>query len=152
MSAATPSARAAQLALRLELQALAVDFWHEVDAHGGRDAARFYLEDALFATSIREYRGRAAIHDFYDRREQRGPRVSLHVVQNFRIEILAPDRVRCEYVMSLFAGDGEPVLPSRPAIMVAIAQEEVQQQPDGQWLYAMRRLKPLFRDETPTTG
>lgn len=152
MNAIHDMSRGELLALRFELQALAIDFWHEVDAHGGRDAARYYLEDALFATSLREYRGRAAIHDFYNRREQRGPRVSLHVVQNFRIEPAAADHVRCEYVMSLFAADGAPVLPSRPAIMVAIAQEEVRRQPDGQWLYASRRLKPLFRDETPTTG
>jgi hypothetical protein len=140
------------LALRHELEALAIDFWHEVDANGGRDAARYYAEDAVFATSIREYRGRDAVHAFYNRREQRGARLSLHVVQNFRIVPLADDRVRCEYIMSLFAADGAPVLPSRPAIMIAIAEEVVRRQPDGSWLYESRRLKPLFRDETPTTG
>ena len=142
-----------QLLLRQQLEYLAVDFWHEVDANDGRDAARYYIEDAVFATSIREYRGRQAIHDFYTRREQRGARLSLHLVQNFRIdEVLSPTRVRCEYVMSLFAADGEPVLPSRPAIMVALAEEVVVRQGDGTWLYESRRLKPLFRDETPTTG
>lgn len=141
-----------QLALRFELEALAIDFWHEVDAHGGREADRYYTDDAVFATSIREYRGRQAIHDFYHRREQRGARVSLHVVQNFRIAPEAPDQVRCEYIMSLFAADGEPVLPSRPAIMIAMAQELAQRQADGRWLYSSRRLVPLFRDETPTTG
>lgn len=141
-----------RLALRQELEALAVDFWHEVDNNEGKHAARYYVEDAVFATSIREYRGRQAIHDFYTRREQRGPRVSLHIVQNFRIEPLAATRVRCEYVMSLFAADGEPVLPSRPAIMVAIAEEVVVRQADGTWLYESRRLRPLFRDNTPTTG
>jgi ketosteroid isomerase-like protein len=140
------------LALRHELEALAVDFWHEVDANDGRDAARFYVEDALFETSIREYRGRAAIHAFYNRRQQRGARLSLHVVQNFRIERQDADRVHCEYVMSLYAADGEPVLPSRPAIMIAIADEVVRRQADGSWLYESRRLRPLFRDDTPTTG
>jgi hypothetical protein len=141
-----------QLALRYELEALAIDFWHEVDANGGRNAASYYVDDAVFATSIREYHGRAAIHDFYNRREQRGPRVSLHVVQNFRIEPQGAERVRCEYIMSLFAADGEPPLPSRPAIMVAIAEEIALRQADGRWLYESRRLKPLFRDDTPTTG
>lgn len=140
------------LALRYELEALAIDFWHDVDADGGRDAASYYVDDALFVTSLREYRGRAAIHDFYNRREQRGPRVSLHLVQNFRIEPQGAGRVRCEYIMSLFAADGEPPLPSRPAIMVAIAQEIVARQPDGRWLYESRRLQPQFRDDTPTTG
>jgi hypothetical protein len=140
------------LALRYRLEALTIDFWHEVDAHGGRDAARYYTQDAVFETSVREYRGRDAIHAFYNRRQERGPRVSLHVVQNFRIELESADVVHCEYILSLFAADGEPVLPSRPAIMMAIAEESVQRQPDGDWLYTRRRLRPLFRDETPTTG
>jgi len=142
-----------RLLLRQQLEYLAIDFWHEVDRNDGRDAARYYIEDAIFATSIREYRGRQAIHDFYTRREQRGPRLSLHLVQNFRIDAIeGPDRVRCSYVMSLFAADGEPVLPSKPAIMVAVAEEVVVQQGDGAWLYELRRLRPLFRDDTPTTG
>lgn len=140
------------LALRHELEALTIDFWHEVDAHGGRDAARFYAPDAVFETSIREYRGRDAIHAFYNRRQERGARVSLHVVQNFRIELQGEDTVRCEYILSLFAADGAPVLPSRPAIMMAIAEEAVRRQEDGSWLYTERRLRPLFRDDTPTTG
>lgn len=141
-----------RLALRQELEYLAIDFWHEVDNNDGRDAASYYVEDAVFATSIREYRGRQAIHDFYTRRENRGPRLSLHIVQNFRIEPQDATHVRCEYVMSLFAADGGPVLPSRPAIMVAIAEELVVRQADGRWLYESRRLRPLFRDNTPTTG
>lgn len=140
------------LALRYELEALTIDFWHEVDANAGREAAGYYVEDAVFATSVREYHGRAAIDDFYNRRVQRGPRVSLHVVQNFRIVPEDAERVHCQYILSLFAADGVPVLPSRPAIMVAIARETVLRQPDDRWLYASRRLEPLFRDETPTTG
>jgi ketosteroid isomerase-like protein len=140
------------LSLRHCLEALAIDFWHEVDAHGGQEAASYYTDDAVFATSVAEYRGREAIHAFYTRRQARGARVSLHVVQNFRIEAQGADAVRCQYILSLFAADGEPVLPSRPAIMVAIAEEDLRRQPDGRWLYAQRRLRPLFRDETPTTG
>lgn len=140
------------LSLRYGLEALTIDFWHEVDARGGQDAARFYTDDAVFATSIREYHGREAIHAFYTRRQARGPRVSLHVVQNFRIEPESDDAVRCQYILSLFAADGEPVLASRPAIMVALAEEAVRREPDGQWLYTQRRLRPLFRDDTPTTG
>ncbi|UKI08297.1 hypothetical protein [Variovorax paradoxus] len=54
--------------------------------------------------------------------------------------------------MSLYAADGEGVLPSRPAIMIADVRETVVRQPDGAWLYALRTLRPLFRDDTPTTG
>lgn len=140
------------LALRHELEALTIDFWYDVDHHGGLNAAAFYVQDAVFETSIREYRGRDAVDAFYARRRQRGARLSLHIVQNFRIEPLSDTQVRCVYVLSVHAADGEPVLPSRPAIMVAMADELVARQPDGAWLYQSRRLKALFRDDTPTTG
>lgn len=141
------------LALRYELEALTIDFWHEVDQMGGQDAADYYVEDALFVTSVQEYRGREAIRVFYERRRARAtPRLSIHIVQNFRIEVESEERVHCRYVMSLFAADGEPVLESRPAIMMALAHETVARQGDGTWLYETRIVNPLFRDGTPTTG
>ncbi|WP_269758568.1 hypothetical protein [Variovorax sp. E3] len=73
-------------------------------------------------------------------------------MQNFRAVPVSPDRVDCNYVMSLYAADGEGVLPSRPAIMIADVRETVVRQADGGWLYALRTLRPLFRDDTPTTG
>jgi ketosteroid isomerase-like protein len=140
------------LALRHELQALTVDFWHEVDVEGGRRAASYYAQDAVFATSVREYRGRAAIETFYSHRRERGARTSLHVVNNFRIDLESDTRANCHYILSLFAADGEPVLPSRPAIMLARVLEVVLKQDDGTWRYESRRIDPLFRDDTPTTG
>lgn len=141
------------LALRAELEALTIDYWHEVDAHGGAAAAAFYTADGVYATTLNEYRGRDAIDAFYGKRRARGERVSLHLVNNFRIE---PDsteaRARCQYILSLLAADGEPVLPSRPAILVAVVDEVACRQADGSWLYESRRIHPRFRDETPTTG
>lgn len=140
------------LALRYELEALTIDFWHEVDINGGGRAAAYYVDDAVFETSVREYRGRAAIEAFYGRRRDRGERVSLHVLHNFRIEPESDTRVRCQYILSLFAADGVPILPSRPAIMLALVEEVVLKQSGGSWRYESRRIHPQFRDETPTTG
>lgn len=140
------------LALRRELEALAADYWHEVDILDGSAAPSYYTDDASFATSVREYRGRAAIEAFYSRRRDRGNRVSLHLMHNFRIEPEHDDRVHCHYAMSLFAADGQPVLPSRPAIMLCTVDEVVLRQADGAWRYQSRRVYPLFRDGTPTTG
>lgn len=139
------------LLARQQLEALAVEYWYEVDVNGGARAHEFYTEDATFTTSIKTRRGRAAIRDFYTAREQRGARVSLHVVQNFRVVLEGENRARCDYIMSLYAADGEAVLPSRPAIMIARATEVVVRL-GGQWLYEDRRLTALFRDDTPTTG
>ncbi len=143
----------ATLRARQALEALAVEYWHEVDVNGGREAHAFYTEDAIFTTSLKSRRGRDEIRAFYTARTARGPRLSLHVVQNFRVVLDTPLVARCDYVMSLYAADGEAVLPSRPAIMIARTTERaVREREDGPWLYAERTLTPLFRDDTPTTG
>lgn len=141
-----------RLALRQELEALVIDFWHEVDFNWGDQAHTYYVDDAVFTTSIKTRQGRQAIYDFYHSRKERGARTSLHVVQNFRVDAIHADRVDTSYVMSLYAADGEGVLESKPAIMIAHCTETVQRQGDGSWLYTSRVLKPLFRDHTPTTG
>lgn len=140
------------LNLRMELESLVIDYWHEVDVNGGQSAPGYYTADALFETSVRQYRGIAEIEAFYQRRQSRGPRVSIHVVNNFRVQPQSDTRVACSYVISLFAADGAPVLPSRPAILFGFADEVMVQQADARWLCASRRIRALFRDETPTTG
>ncbi|HEY9281767.1 MAG TPA: nuclear transport factor 2 family protein [Eoetvoesiella sp.] len=139
------------LLIRQELEALAIEYWYEVDTNWGRKAHEFYTDDATFSTSVKTRRGLAQIQDFYRSREQRGARVSLHVVQNFRV-VVDGDQARCNYIMSLYAADGEPVLPSRPAIMIAAVTETALRQSNQSWLYSDRTLTALFRDDTPTTG
>lgn len=141
-----------RLSLRQELESLVVDFWHEVDFNWGEKAHTYYAADAVFTTSIKTRHGRQAIHDFYHARKERGSRTSLHLIQNFRVDAICADMVDTSYVMSLYAADGEGVLLSKPAIMIAHCTETLQRQSNGQWLYTTRVLKPLFRDNTPTTG
>ncbi|WP_253272223.1 nuclear transport factor 2 family protein [Advenella kashmirensis] len=140
------------LSIRQEFEALAIDYWHEVDSNWGENAHEFYTEDATFTTSMKTRRGQMQIQEFYRSRRQRGARVSLHIVQNFRAEAISDNRARCNYIMSLYAADGEPVLPSRPPIMIAAVTEILVRQPDQSWRYSERTLTALFRDETPTTG
>jgi hypothetical protein len=140
------------VALRSELEALTIEYWHDVDANGGAAAPQFYVDEGVYATTVREYRGRAAIETFYGQRRARGSRVSLHLVNNFRIERCTDARAHCQYILSLLAADGVPVLPSRPAILVAIVDEVFVKQAEGSWLFESHRITPMFRDETPTTG
>lgn len=140
------------LALRRELEALAVAYWHVVDMTDGSTAPSYYVASASFATSVREYGGRAAIEAYYAARKSRSARVTLHLMNNFRIEVEGDGRVRCRYALSLFAADGEPVLPSRPPILVSTVEELALRQPDGCWLYQLRRVRPLFHDGSPSRG
>lgn len=140
------------LSIRQELEALAIDYWHEVDTNWGQNAHEFYTEDATFTTSMKTRQGQMQIQAFYRSRKERGARISLHIVQNFRAEAIEENLARCNYIMSLYASDGEPVLPSRPPIMIAAVTETLLRQPDHSWRYCDRTLTALFRDDTPTTG
>lgn len=140
------------LSVRHELEALAIEYWHEVDANRGYKAHEFYTEDATFSTSLRTRQGHKEIQEFYQSRRQRDARLSLHIVQNFRIAKMQDKLACCNYILSLYAADGEPVLPSKAPIMIATVQETAERQPDRTWRYRDRTLTALFRDDTPTTG
>jgi hypothetical protein len=135
-----------------EIEELMVDYWHDVDHNWGKNAHTYYTEDGSYTTSIKTRTGRQAIKDFYDVRENRGERVARHVINNLKITIHDRNRVSAVSILSLFAADGSPVLPSKPAIMIADLLDEIMRGPDGRWLYVSRTIKALFRDDTPTTG
>src|SRR5690606_41618807 len=79
------------------------EYWHEVDFNWGARAHEFYTADATFTTSIRTRRGRDAIRQFYLDRKARGARVSLHVVNNFRVEIGRATRLNSSHVKISYA-------------------------------------------------
>jgi len=136
-----------------EIEDLMIDYWNDVDTNWGRNAHDYYTEDGSYSTSIKTRTGRAAIKEFYASRENRGERIARHLVNNHKITIHDRDRVSAVWVLSLFAADGTPVLPSKPAIMMADVHDEVVRGADGRWRYKSRMIKPLFRDfDTPTTG
>lgn len=140
-----------RLQILREIEDLAIDFWDEVDRNWGKNCHEYFTEDGSYTTSIKTRTGRDAIRAFYDSRENRGERVARHLINNHKITIHDRDHVSAVQILSLFAADGKPVLPSRPAIMMADIYDEIERV-NGRWLYKSRTIKSLFRDETPTTG
>lgn len=150
--AAVPDRRE-QLAIRQELEALLIEYWYDVDMNWGREAHLYYTEDGRYVTSQKTRVGREAIRQFYTDRHDRGARISLHLVQNFRCVVESAERASCNWVLSLYANDGEPILPSKPPIMIADVRDVVLREADGQWRCQSRVIKALFKDfDTPTTG
>ena len=136
-----------------EIEELSIDYWHDVDTNWGKNAHEYYTEDGSYTTSLKTRTGRAAIKEFYDSRESRGERVARHLINNHKITVHDRDHVTAVWILSLFAADGVPVLPSKPAIMMADVHDYILREPDGRWRYKSRILKALFRDfDTPTTG
>jgi hypothetical protein len=143
---------AERLLVRQEIEARAIDYWYEVDIHDGAKAHEYFTADGVFTSSVKTHRGRDAIRAFYAVRKARGPRVSRHVISNFRVVVADRDHASTQWVLSLYAADGEPILPSKPPIMLADVSEELVRERDGVWRYKSRIIKAVFRDETPTTG
>lgn len=141
-----------RLKILADIDELTVVFWHDVDSNWGMMAHEYFTEDGSYTTSLQTRTGRAAIKEFYQSRKNRGERIARHVVNNLKITIHNADRASAAWILSLFAADGTPILPSKPAIMIADVRDEIERGRDGQWRYKSRIITPLFRDDTPTTG
>jgi ketosteroid isomerase-like protein len=137
---------------RHELEALLMEYWHDVDTNWGRNAGDYYTEDALFESTHASYKGKAKIKQFYQYRLDRGPRVAVHAVTNFRVVMDGPDRAVCNWYLLLFAADGKPILPTNPPIQIAHMTDHCVRQPDGRWLYEYRKFDAWFEGGAPTTN
>ena len=82
----------------------------------------------------------------------RGERVARHLISNLHVTVNDANNATAIWVLSLHAADGAPILPSKPAIMVADVVDELVRDEGGAWKYRSRTITPLFRDDTPTTG
>ncbi len=68
-----------------ELQAILIEYWHDIDTNWGRNAGMYYTDDADFIGEAATYSGRAKIEEFYAWRIKQGPRLAVHAVSNFRV-------------------------------------------------------------------
>ena len=122
-----------------------IDYWYEVDLNGGAGVAQRYVEDGIFhAGPGKPLVGRAAIEQFYTWRQDRGARISRHVITNFRAEFADETHATTYCVMMLHAADGKPVLPSAPPIILADLIDRCVKCDDGEWRYIERTFVPLF--------
>jgi hypothetical protein len=101
------------------LQALVIDYWHDVDTNWGRNAPDYYTEDGVFVGPAASYAGREKIRAFYKWREDRGARTVVHSVINFQAWLDVPGKATAHWFLMLYAADGKPVLPTHPPIQIA---------------------------------
>ena len=121
-----------------------IDYWWDVDRNGAKCALEFYTEDCVYLMCDHRMEGRAPIMRYYDYRESRGARLVRHVATNLRVHVHAPDRATLDGVLSVYAADGVPVLPSAPPIMVADTECEFLRGADGKWRFRLHQITPLF--------
>jgi len=143
--------RTERLLATTELQSLLSEYWHDVDTNWGRTAADFYTEDGVFEASGATYRGREKIREFYAYRIGRGPRIAAHTFSNFRAEVISATEAKTTWYLLLYAHDGEPVLPSAPPILIALASDHCVRDDDGKWRYKHRKFEAWFKGGVETT-
>ena len=142
-----------KLNIASEIAALNADYWYEVDRQKGVSAHEFFTEDGVFTTSLQTRTGRDAIVAYYEGRQARTQtRTARHVITNQRVVVQDADHATGDWILMLHAADGEPVLPSRPAIMVADVHDVCLRGDDGRWRYVSRTITAVFKSDTPTTG
>lgn len=134
-----------RLALTQQLQALEIDYWHDVDTNWGRNAPELFMEDGNWVGLSSTFEGREGVRAFYTWREEHGGRVVFHSVQNFRAVFDgSPDRALAHWVMVLWGGDGVPILPTNPPILIDQITEHWVLTDDG-WKIANRSSNVLFQ-------
>lgn len=122
-----------------------VDYWYQVDLHGGAGVSEMFVEDGIFhAGPGKPLVGRAAIQQFYSWRQDRGARTARHVITNFRAEFTDEAHATTCSVMMLLAADGTPILPTAPPILTADLIDRCIRCDDGKWRYVERNFTPLF--------
>lgn len=142
----------ARLLATLELQTMLMEYWHDVDTNWGRNAGEYYTEDAVFEGPEASYRGRSRIEQFYRWRENRGKRVAVHAVNNFRAVFHDENNATCTWYLLLYAADGVPVLPTHPPISIGLVTDTCVRGADGKWRYSYRKFENWFLGGTPPTN
>ncbi len=136
-----------EMILHFTLLKNATDYWYDVDHNYGLNTSDYFLEDAQFF----DLKGREAIQQFYLWRKSRGARTARHLITNFRARLVEPGLAHTNYVMLLYAADGEPVLPSAAPIQISEQEDVCVLCDDGKWRYRARRFVPIFAGGAPAT-
>lgn len=126
-------------------------YWHDVDFNWGLNAGAHYSEDAVFEGGSIYYDGRAEIEEFYAWRKERGARVNVHLVGNFKCQFESDTLAKVAWICTLYAHDGEVPQPTAAPISITRV-EDVYIFSNGQWLCKHRKWNALFRGGVPTTS
>ncbi|KQT09351.1 nuclear transport factor 2 family protein [Ramlibacter sp. Leaf400] len=131
--------------LRHAAQERLIDYWWDVDANDAREATDFYTADCVYDMCGHRMEGPAAVGHYYGYRASRGERLVRHVLTNLRAKVQAPGQVAVQGVLTVYAADGAPVLPSAPPILVADNHATFVREADGAWRMRRHDIVALFR-------
>jgi uncharacterized protein (TIGR02246 family) len=133
---------------RRAIEKLNDDFCHELDRGDVEGFVALFTADALYTNGPRVLRGEQQIRQFYIDRTRDGPRTSRHFAHGLRIKFTGERSARGLSAAFTFSASGSPPIDS--TIPAVVADFEDSYAFDGlRWLFAERRIVPLFRAAPP---
>jgi uncharacterized protein (TIGR02246 family) len=137
---------------RCEIEALQAEFAWLIDRGDSSQVADLFTNDGRYARASGEVSvGREAIRLAYAARIAHGVRTSRHVFTNLRVRQLAPGRVHASSILTLYALDGPPLIPTE-VMLVADYDDECVRGEDGRWRYASRVVTRIAISELMRGG
>jgi hypothetical protein len=117
--------------------------WWNVDREAGVGAEHYYSADAEFITPAVAARGHDEIREAHASRTKDTERLSRHVLANVILAGSVGDSAVAEYVVTLYAGNGEaPLAFAGPQMVFDVKDDLVRS--DGRWLLKRRNMMPIF--------
>lgn len=133
----------------LAVQQRLVDYWWDVDCNGAREASSFYTQDCVYDMCGHRMDGPAAVSAYYDYRASRGERLVRHVLTNLRTTLGGAGEATVQGILTVYAADGVPVLPSAAPILVADNHATFRRDAAGRWHMQRHHIVALFRGGVP---
>jgi hypothetical protein len=135
------------LLLRLEIDALNVEFAYLIDHDQSEHVPELFTKDGVYGRSTGQRSvGREAIRESYKRRKDHGLRTARHIFTNLRLTPLADGLVGGACILTLFARDGLPPHPAEP-LVVADYDDIYARCDDGRWRFKQRLITWVFARE-----
>jgi len=133
-------------AIAFHVGQLLTEFSYRLDRTDASTVHELFAPQGRYVIDGEALIGHDAIREGYARRRARGSRTTRHLFSAPRFRELSDDSVRLDCVLVLFAADGEPVLPSRPPLLVADVEDHIIKTTAG-WRFLDRSLTSVFRGE-----
>lgn len=135
---------AERIAIRTQIEALAVEYYYRIDHGDAEGAAELFTPDGRFQPGgSKPLVGRDAIRAYYAARSRTW--VTRHITTNLRLTYVDADHVEAVRVFTHYLGDsadGPGPYPASPS--VGEYHESLVRGADGQWRYARRVASAVF--------
>ena len=142
-----------RLLIERECGALVTDYCHFVDHGEAARIADLFTKDGVWTSEQVTMSGRDELAAGFQRRQDQAARMSRHVCNNLRLEVIDEDHAQGTVYLTLYRHDGEPgrrLSPLEQPEMVGEYRDEFVRTSDG-WRISRREIEISFLRRTPRT-